>query len=416
MYCMIENVGEAPIEAFQIMGVSTTRGSEGTIGTFGSGTKYAICCLLREGHEVIIYSGEDKLEFFARPKTINDGLTVIEFKQLFCKVNGVEHSLNIVLEHGVSDWTDPEMGFREFIANALDRTYRQRGNYDIEFRPERVPEGRAGWTRVYISWSNALARYIEKIDSYFLHFSRKQNVRVLRKGEPSPVKFYKNGVLVGIDEKKNSIYDYNLPDFKLTESRILHPQGTFSAVALEFINSRELTRELLRLIADKQMIYETSEPHHFRQCWQFAKETWFEMFGTSVPYSDFDDLKLIAQHNRGGVTILGTWIEVLQSNGIETAKQLKHKRDLKNRRATESEILNRLHVMCSPTSYRETKPNLVIGETTRLDGETIIIHSGLVGCDDFDKKVVELGLEYYFDYNAEKRADLIWRFIRGVES
>ena len=50
------NPGEIDIRAVTTMGVNVKEGSS-SIGYFGTGLKYAIATLLREGQEIIIHSG-----------------------------------------------------------------------------------------------------------------------------------------------------------------------------------------------------------------------------------------------------------------------------------------------------------------------------------------------------------------------
>lgn len=418
MYTMIENIGEAPVEAFQIMGVSTTRGSEGTIGMFGSGTKYAVCCLLREGYTVIIYSGLTRIEFSHEDKTINDGLSAVTFRQVICTVTSPTGEvkatpLNIVLEHGVLDWTDVRMGFREFFANALDRTYRQRGDYSIEYRTERVPEGLAGSTRIFISQSRELSAYCEDIDDYFLHFSRRHKLKVIDKHSLSPVRFYKNGVYIGQGDD-NSLYDYNLEGFQLTESRVLNPNGIGHVVAKQYHYDEILTKRLLKHITQaKSDTFESKIHNEFHCCWQCVRSVWYEMYGlNAVPYNKADDLDVIMRSDKQPIFVLAPWVSILGSNKITVADSIKKAEHIRSRRETECEVLDKLHVMVRSLTKAD-KPKLHLGETNTYESNSIIIDRSLVGSKAFEVAVIQQGCNYYFgSYSAaEKMSELLWKFI-----
>ena len=54
---IFENKGLIDVHAISIMGVSVKE--EGSIGYFGTGLKYAIATLLREGQKITIWRGKE---------------------------------------------------------------------------------------------------------------------------------------------------------------------------------------------------------------------------------------------------------------------------------------------------------------------------------------------------------------------
>jgi len=134
MRLLIQNPGAAPVEGYTLLGVSTTRncGVAGTIGQFGSGAKHAINTLLRAGLKLLIYCGKTRLEFATRDDTVNDGLVTKPIKRVVCRLGGTSSKtldMGWCLDFGAIDWTDLSMALREFVANAIDRTVRERGDF-----------------------------------------------------------------------------------------------------------------------------------------------------------------------------------------------------------------------------------------------------------------------------------------------
>jgi len=141
MFLLVQNPGVAPIEGFTLLGVSTTRdcGVAGTIGQFGSGAKHAINTLLRAGLKLLIYCGKTRLEFATREETIRDGLVTKNIKRVVCKLGGTSSKtldMGWCLDFGAIDWTDLSMALREFVANAIDRTVREKTDFQPALRSE----------------------------------------------------------------------------------------------------------------------------------------------------------------------------------------------------------------------------------------------------------------------------------------
>lgn len=66
---IFRNKGEIDPRAFTSFGVNVKEKSSSAIGYFGTGLKYAIAVLLREGCQISVGSGETLIEFFASPST-----------------------------------------------------------------------------------------------------------------------------------------------------------------------------------------------------------------------------------------------------------------------------------------------------------------------------------------------------------
>ena len=62
-YILIQNDGEIEINSFELIGASTKRGEPGKIGFFGSGLKYSIAYMMRNGIDFKVFSGTNEIVF-----------------------------------------------------------------------------------------------------------------------------------------------------------------------------------------------------------------------------------------------------------------------------------------------------------------------------------------------------------------
>jgi hypothetical protein len=144
------------------------------------------------------------------------------------------------LDFGAIDWTDLSMALREFVANAIDRTVREKGDFipallNEELRVAVVEDNavraRDGCTRVFVEVNDDVQRFYGELPRRFLHFSsRPQLVKesLLPKADRNlngrrTAMIYKEGVFVReiAEDEEASVYDYNFHDgeLKLDESR-----------------------------------------------------------------------------------------------------------------------------------------------------------------------------------------------------
>lgn len=242
MFLMLRNKGVSDAKAFTLLGVSTSRNStnSSTIGTFGSGAMHAISTFLRNNINPVYYTGHLKMEYFSEPILVNGE----QFNQLMVKYSGKDHDgtnrsgtadLQSVLEWGAGDWTKLAMGFREFVANAIDGSIASGGTYkDVEIEVKDAPRAKAGHTAVFLPLNEQVQELWKNLNQLFLHFSRPHLLgqKILPKQlDDGFVRIYKKGVLVGT-EKGNSVFDYNLGnELTLDESRNANPWDTRYAVA-----------------------------------------------------------------------------------------------------------------------------------------------------------------------------------------
>ena len=106
---VIENKGLVPLDAIRLMGVSVKQGSN-PIGYFGTGMKYAIAVLLRNGVDVKLRRGDHVYSFTLKEKDIRG--------QEFSVVYMDDEQLGFTTELG-KNW-QPWMAYRELVSNAMD--------------------------------------------------------------------------------------------------------------------------------------------------------------------------------------------------------------------------------------------------------------------------------------------------------
>jgi len=278
-YLKIENIGVCPPEAFTVLGVSLadTSSDQGVIGTFGSGSKHAVAVLLRNGLSPIVFAGTLKLEFSTRPQTVADNQATKDFARVVVKYGGTDpvtgasrtstEDLGFVLDYGKHDWSIPALALREFVSNAIDRSIRETGDWSgvkIEIVEEAQVRAKRDHTRVFVLLTPEILAFYNDLGKWFLHFSEPNslNKAILPKrnrnlGDRKAAVIYRRGVRVREFESSDteSLFDYNLNDLSLDESRkasdwdVRHHCGR----ALASAHKESLASLFERLVSGKAM-------------------------------------------------------------------------------------------------------------------------------------------------------------------
>lgn len=196
------NPGEMDIRGAVIAGLSA-KDSTSAIGYFGTGLKYAIACVLRNGGSITIWSGLSEYRFTTELLLFRDK----EFKQI--KMNGVD--LGFTTEYG-KNW-EPWQIFRELYANARDE------NGDVRCGSSFCPT--AGQTHIIVNnWEELQRQYLHR-DEIILprdKFWNHETDRVAVAYAPSTYIYFK-GVRV---HKVPALFTWNLlRDVTLSEDRTL---------------------------------------------------------------------------------------------------------------------------------------------------------------------------------------------------
>lgn len=268
MFLLIQNDGEAPIEAFTVLGDSGSRHRDGLIGQFGSGNKHGINLLLRLGIEFYIYSGPNKLEFFPERFVVTeaDG-TRRDSLRVKCRVTGkINRTIDCgwTLDFGALDWREARMALREFVSNAIDCSKIM--GTEPEVKPEATPRAKSGFTRIFVSMNNAdVVDFYRNIGVHFLHFSPdpKQAGQAFLRKNPDTLgpRVYFEGVLVNeLRSSSRSAFDYNFSkaEIRIDECRNSDEYALRARIAQRINKADKETLATLFEAMSKGDVYEAS--------------------------------------------------------------------------------------------------------------------------------------------------------------
>lgn len=207
-YLKISNKGLICPEDLMLIGSSTKREQTDKIGMFGSGWKYSLAWLLRNGCKPLIFSGTEQIDIdFAVKMHRTNAVNVIT-------VNGVETSLTTEMGPKWTGW----MALREIVSNAIDE-----GEHRIstEWQPEF--KGSPNQTIIYVPMNSELSDVMMRFDSYFA-FQRKEIFsceigRVFIKPERTKINIYRKGIRC-FDDDIESVLDFDFNDIDINEDRL----------------------------------------------------------------------------------------------------------------------------------------------------------------------------------------------------
>ena len=225
-YLEFSNKGEVPVNAFKLLGASTKRGDSSKIGYFGTGLKYALAVLLREGIEFKIFSGSKEVKIGTRQtKFFDKKVTVIT-------VNGEKTSITI--EAGIN-W-ETWFAIREIYSNTIDED----GSMNIADSLDAT----AGYTKIFVEQTDKLKDLNENWSNYFSNtrsvISGNDKYKVLQKTDKNNLVVFRKGIQA-YSSRFTSLFDYDVTQLKINESRVA--QHDFEA--------RQRCAEALALCDDK---------------------------------------------------------------------------------------------------------------------------------------------------------------------
>lgn len=228
---IFQNDGEIEKGALTLLGASTKREDQNKIGMFGSGNKYALAYLIRNGYDVLIYSGEKTIEIGTKTERLSgqvfDVITVDGEKTSITTTTGPQWTL----------W----QAIRELYSNAIDE-----GGADMYFGPEADLKPTAGKTTIVVSHpdSHQLQKFWIEQDRYFA-WQRTDKIEENEDGtiyrQPSKT-VYRRGIRC-IEDMQGKLFlrDYDLPRVSINEERLVkHKYEMMHAVWNIYLSSKNV--------------------------------------------------------------------------------------------------------------------------------------------------------------------------------
>lgn len=343
MQFLIQNLGEAPVESYTLLGASTSRDSSvsGVIGQFGTGAKQAIGVLLRKGLTVRVYCGRTRIDFSTKPHTINDSLGSKVVNKVVAKLTpGRTIDLGWTLEFGALDWKHTDMALREFVSNAIDRTLKAgnsvRGAMDtnalaFELVSDDQMRAASGYTRVYVEASQEVVNYYSNLSEKFLQLSGDDRLGIRDKFQPSPAKVYREGVFICSLPGVPSLFDYNFKrcELDIDECRNLNEYVVRARVAerLRAADAKQLAKVIKAVIKGENVLESKLDLYYlkptgssamdakYKEQWQKA---WVLVAGSGVLCPDDANIAKALGRKGFDATPMGntTWLAALEAYGI----------------------------------------------------------------------------------------------------
>ncbi len=257
MTVTFQNKGLIDLRGITTFGVCA-KVTDNPIGYFGTGLKYAIAVLLREGLKVTMYHGTLKCKFTAKTQTIREQ----EFH--IVQMNGSDLAFTTELGKNWKLW----MAYRELAANAMDE---EGGFVDYlgDFRGRPCNEH-----TTFIVEGDAIDKIHAEHDQIFLQSKPKWSLEGLDIHDDigGGGWLYYRGIRV-YELSKPAMYNYNLTcTMRLTEDRTLTSLGSAfqkMAKAIAKCDNAELIRHLLLA---NQRYFESTIDYNW---WSFSSDEVF---------------------------------------------------------------------------------------------------------------------------------------------
>lgn len=227
---LIKNDGILELEAFTMMGLSTKREDSSKIGMFGTGNKYAIAVLLREGFSVEIVTRKYGAAFKSQTKEFR-GKPFDQIVMTVTETGGGTRTVELGITTAMGLQWKRDHAMREFICNARDEggmEFDVLNDSSARAYNKKLDSVMSGPDKTYIVVKNT------KGDNYLKNYAKEFDAKYLFRREPlfdsdeisvyeklkakGPLRIYRNGVMV-LEKDIASAYDYELNGVEISESR-----------------------------------------------------------------------------------------------------------------------------------------------------------------------------------------------------
>lgn len=228
-----ETPGLIDVRSFTVFGINAKPNTDNPIGRFGTGLKYAVSVLVRTGHEVTVWVGEEPHVFFTKTRDFRGK----SFQQIYMRrkrgvtARWMATELPYTTEYG-KDW-QVWMALRELHSNTLDESGQSysldgrghpvstTGEVDVDVEFGKEVGGYRGYTRVVVSGQEYEAAFADLGKTFLPNASRDVPVQVVDR--PSDSMYYRG--LRARDLQKPSVLTWNVNDaLVLTEDRTIKEQ------------------------------------------------------------------------------------------------------------------------------------------------------------------------------------------------
>lgn len=253
MLVVFENDGEIDPRAIITFGVNAKEGDQ-PIGFFGTGLKYALSMLLRNGCEVTIWSGATPYIFAVKPGVIRGK----EFN--FVTMNDAPLGFTTEVGKNWKMW----MAYRELFCNAKDE-----GGF--AYTSSEWPDGEPGRTRVAVKGDRFLDAYHNRA-KYILETEPVYTSQWCDIHEGKSSGIYYRGILVK-ELKEPALYTYNIKTpITLTEDRTAQWDWELKSAVTNAIKAIDLDEEpaLEELVDDVLTAPEQSYEHGLDYGWSVS--------------------------------------------------------------------------------------------------------------------------------------------------
>jgi hypothetical protein len=245
MYLTIENNGLLEVGALSLMGASTKRGDTSKIGMFGSGNKYALAYLLRNGYDIKIFSGNKEVKIETKKEPFRDR----EFEVIY--IDGEKTSITTELG---KDW-DLWQSIRELYSNGVDE-----GLLTFEIKENDFQPLNDDTTRILIGETPELSNFMFNIQDYIatgkevLHENKKGKIYRKHGGKAC---VYRKGIKV-FETGTQSVYDYDLHSIGIGENRLAGSMSVYSGIweILYNCDNEEVIRNVLYSMSQDSKLLE----------------------------------------------------------------------------------------------------------------------------------------------------------------